>query len=347
MAKNIKSIQELVTKLVTNLPKIKKDAENSNSEACFQMGLSHLLGVNTPVDFKKASQYFKNRSLVDNSEASRLLGFIAECEGNYSFAFQNYAKAAGGLGDEANISYIDKAIKERGNLQDYFRKLDLPIVLNNEISAILGDYTKGGESQLDACHKIAFLCNDQQSCTLVAQGLYEVGDFMSASQWLRKGKVPNNNPLYVAIEKNMERISRELRLPSSMEIVEVEGNALLADINATSSYEQTKNICDEASSSNTQLWIDQVSNKIIKNITQQLGEEEEHRKKEEEKRKGKLAWDILLISAYIIFLTVIYNRVVDEEAYGLGLIISELIFTLGPFLFIRWLIRRSINNKYR
>jgi hypothetical protein len=41
------------------------------------MGMIHLLGINTPIDFKKASFYLGHQSLNDAPDANRLLGFIA------------------------------------------------------------------------------------------------------------------------------------------------------------------------------------------------------------------------------------------------------------------------------
>ena len=139
----------------------------------------HLLGINTPVDFKKASQFFSNQSLSDNQDAIRLLGFIAECEGNYSLAFQKYAQAEGSEKD----SYFDKVIKGRNHIQDYLRKLDLPRSLNKELSSILNDNSKDKTSKTGASVKIAVICNDEQSCLEAAKNLYDAKDFISAIQW--------------------------------------------------------------------------------------------------------------------------------------------------------------------
>ena len=110
MAKYVTSIKELVVQAMTNLSKIKKSAEKGDPKACFQMGMLHLLGIDTPIDFTKAAQYFGDQSLTGDPDTSRLLGFIAEYKGRYSSAFHNFAKASG---NDYQQSYIDNVIKER------------------------------------------------------------------------------------------------------------------------------------------------------------------------------------------------------------------------------------------
>ena len=103
MEKYVTNIKDLVIQALTNGSEIKAKAESGDALSCFQMGMIHLLGINTPIDFKKASKYFGNQSLSNDPDANRLLGFIAECEGNYSQAFKNYANAG-----KANRPYINK-----------------------------------------------------------------------------------------------------------------------------------------------------------------------------------------------------------------------------------------------
>ena len=135
MEKYITSIKDLVIQALTNGSDIKANAESGDALSCFQMGMIHLLGINTPIDFKKASQYFGSPSLSDNQDAIRLLGFIAECEGIFSQAFQYYAQTESSEKD----SYLDKIVKGRNHIQDYLKKLDLPATLNKEVSSILSD----------------------------------------------------------------------------------------------------------------------------------------------------------------------------------------------------------------
>lgn len=134
------SIKDLVIQTLTNGAEIKAKVENGDAMSCFQMGMIHLLGVNTPIDFDKASQYLASEFLSDDPEANRLLGFIEECEGNYLLAFQKYANA-----DNTTESFLHKVFVARRELQKYFEKLGLPnSLLNKEISFVLEDneYTK-------------------------------------------------------------------------------------------------------------------------------------------------------------------------------------------------------------
>ena len=77
MAKYISSIRDLMIQANNNISDIKTKAKESDPEACFQMGMIHLLGVKTPIDFKKASSFLENQSLADDPDACRLLGFIS------------------------------------------------------------------------------------------------------------------------------------------------------------------------------------------------------------------------------------------------------------------------------
>ena len=77
MAKNISSVKDLVIQTITNGSEIETKAKNNDAEACFQMGMTYLLGASSSIDFKKATTYFGNQSLANNFDANRLLGFIA------------------------------------------------------------------------------------------------------------------------------------------------------------------------------------------------------------------------------------------------------------------------------
>ena len=169
MEKYVTSIKDLVIQALTSNSKIQYKANNDDPAGCFQMGMIHLLGINTAIDFKKAIQYLGNQSLSDNQDANRLLGFIAECEGRFSQAFQYYAKTENSEKD----SYLEKVIKGRSHIQDYLKKLDLPATLNKEVSSILSDYAKGKASRTGACVKVAAICEDEPSCLDAAKALYE------------------------------------------------------------------------------------------------------------------------------------------------------------------------------
>ena len=175
MAKNISSIRDLVIQAMTNDSKIEAEAKNNGVDACFQMGMIHLLGISSPTDFKKAASYFANQSLAGNPEVNRLLGFIAECEGDYSEAFKCYAKAKDTTGKDKNLPLYNKVFEERNHLREFFKENSLPsTVLNKDVSAILNEYVKGGTSRFDASIKIATICNDEPSCLEVAQVLYDI-----------------------------------------------------------------------------------------------------------------------------------------------------------------------------
>ena len=243
MDKYVINIKDLVIKTLTNGSEIKSKSETGDALSCFQMGLIHLLGINTPVDFKKATQFFSSYSLSDNQDAIRLLGFIAELEGNYSPAFQYYAQTE----SSEKESYLDRIIKGRNCVQDYLRKLDLPLTVNKEISSILNDFSKSKKSKIGASMKIAAICEDEQSCLEAAKNLYEDKDYISAIQCLKKGKISADNAMYMAINSMFERSKKELLKSKAFQIVDLKSSSLLSNEDLIPLLNKVKKSCEDSS----------------------------------------------------------------------------------------------------
>ncbi len=370
MEKYVTNIKDLVIQTLTNGAEIKAKAESGDALSCFQMGMIHLLGINTPIDFKKASKYLGNQSLSNDPDANRLLGFIAECEGNYSQAFKNYANAG-----KANRPYINKVSEERVNLQSLFRRLKLPSTAENmEITKALNEYIKGGGKKVDASIKLAMICEDANSCLDAAQTLFDVGDFYSAMRWLQNGGISDSNTLYTSVKKKISDSKSALNLPKSLEIIEIDGNSFLANFDATPSYVGIKNLCDEAAVVCMKEWKNSVSPKIAsvkkkvedeeaarlkkqkdeENARLKKQKEEEARlfklqmaeeyKEEKKKRKKRIIDIVLLCILGPIELAIISAMLFNENGTVLsnliGLIVMSAIFVVLPFLGLRWVIRK-------
>lgn len=281
MERNNTSIKELVIQALMNGSEIKANAEKGDALSCFQMGMIHLLGINTPIDFKKASFYLGHQSLNDAPDANRLLGFIAECEGNYSLAFKKYADSAGVTGGNAKKPYINKVFSERNNLQAYFKKQELSgSMLNKIVTTVLNEYVKGGDSKVEAGIRIALICDDVDSCLIAAQGLLDSGDYYSAMKWLQKGNISEGNSLYDNVKKKISESKSALNLPNTLEVIEIEGNTFLGNTNAAPSYAGIKNICDGVAIECKKEWHDVVSPKIT-TIKKKYEDEEAARKKKQ------------------------------------------------------------------
>ena len=277
MAKYVTNIKDLVNQALTNSKEIKAKAESGDALSCFQMGMIHLLGINTPIDFKEASRFLGNQSLSDDPDANRLFGFIAECEGNYSQAFKSYANAG-----KASRPYINKVLEERVNLQNSYKKLGLPCtVFNKELTAILDEYVKGGNSQIIASIKIANICNDTASCLDVAQLLYGKDDYISAKRWLQKGNIDSKNTLFSAIDKKLLEFKQSIKVSDEIQIVNLEGISLLTDTGTSCSFENMKHICDDVAVTCLKEWKEIIS-KEINTVKKKLEEEERARIKKEE-----------------------------------------------------------------
>ena len=295
------SIKDLVIQTITNDSEIKNKANSGDPIGCYQMGVIHLLGINTPMDFMKATQFFSSHSLSDDKDAIRLLGFIAELEGKYSQAFQYYAQTE----NSENDSFLDKVIKGRNHIQDYLRRLDLPISLNSELSSILNDYSKDKISKTEASIKVAAICNDEQSYLEAAKNLYEAKDYISAIQWLKKGKVAVDNAIYASINERFEKSKEEVIRSKVIQVVDLNCKSLLSNEDPTPFLNKIKKLCDEASRNCSSNWKEKAKS-FVDTITRDYKDKE--RKAyfdalaEDEARKSKRRNIICGIIAGVVFL---------------------------------------------
>ena len=344
MEKYITSVKDFVLESLSQFSLIKTSADRGDAESCFKMGLIQLLGINTNIDFKKASEYFSNKSLTNNQDANRLLGFIAECEGNISSAFQYYSKTINSEKD----SYFDKVIKGRKILQDDLKKLDLPIALNKEISAILSDYSKGKASKVGASVKIAAICNDEPSCLEAANALFASKDYISAVQWLQKGKISQENSLFASINEIIAKSKKSILQSKDLQIIDLDGNSLLSNEDPTPFLNTIKKTCEAASMKSSIEWKEKNKKRvdtIVKN--QKTKEKKEWEAVQAEMRQEKKKKRIIKHSIICIILFIL--GVASNKEGGSGSeFLSGVIMVLGCyfwFYFIRWLWRLFFGKK--
>ena len=257
----------------------------------------YLLGISTAIDFKKAKLQFSSQSLLNDHDAQRMLGFLSELDGDYSAAFMYYAKAAGGVVDGSDDSYIENVKQERETLRGWLNKWNFPVrVLNNAITTILEDYAKGGEKKEKACIEIAAICQDAVSCITVARILMGSGDYSNALKWLQYGAVEKNNPMYQMIQSKLNETSNLINLSNVLEVIEIDGCSLLSSIDIAGIFAPARNALNGISVRCSKLWRKEVMPKIesIKSIWKK--EEKNRIKKEEEDRLRALKQAELLLS---------------------------------------------------
>ena len=350
--------KDIFKQALTNGDDLKGKAESGDATACFQMGMIHLLGINTPMDFKNASCYFGNQSLKDDKNANRLLGFIEECEGNYSQAFKYYASND----KKADEPYIKKVVTERNEFKAYLKKIGLPeAVLNKKITSILDEYHKKGSNNIEAKIKIAIISEDKDSCIEVAQTLYKDGNYYSAMKWLKSGNVSESASLYALIEKKLSDSRSGRDLPDIFEVIELDGNSFLASSNKLISYEGIKSLCDDAATLGKKIWCEVVS-PMVAEIKKEIEDEETARIKKQEdaefykmlirssiKNKQKQE-DILIevmLAAPFVFMALACFNVATQEDGDLFKRIMLFIFrfsvlALLPWATIRWIAKKII-----
>lgn len=305
MEKYVTNIKDLVIHMLLNGSKEIYKANNGDRESCFLVGMMHLLGINTPIDFNKASHYLSNQSLVGNQDATLLLAFIAECDGDYSKAFCYYAKTICSETD----TFIDKIIKGRNNLQDLIKKLDLPISFNKEISSILKDYDKGKSSRIEVCIKIAAISNDEQICLEIAKCLFDAKDYISAIDWLKRGNVRLDDSMYITINEELRKATLDLLNSKDLQVINVENNSLLSKEDLTPFFDKVKKTCNEASMKCSVEWKERAKayvNTIIKNQKDKEQEEYLAVLAEEEARTKKRNTYIIcgIVAAFVLFFVI-------------------------------------------
>jgi hypothetical protein len=259
MENYVTSVKDLVIESLSSFTLIKTSADNrGEANACLKMGLIHLLGINTPVNFRKAIDYFNKQALADNQEVIPLLAFTLECEGNFSQAFQYYAKS---VGNEQN-TYIEKVIQGRNELKEYIKKLDLPLTLNQEITSILNAYSKGKASKVGASVKIAAICNDEQSCIEAARSLFIAKDYISAIQWLKKGNISKDNTLYNDINDAFIKSRDKIISSKELHVIDIDGTSLLSKEDPTPFLNNIRETCEAASKKCSMEWKEKTKKRI-------------------------------------------------------------------------------------
>ena len=310
----ITSIKDLVIQMMSNGSQVLFKANNGEPESCFQAGLMNLLGITTPIYFKKASHYLNNQSLVGNQDAILLLAFIDECEGDYSKAFRQYAKTVSGETD----TYIEKVIKGRKNLQDLLKNLDLPISFNKEISLILKDYGKGKSSRTGASIKIAAICNDEQTCIEAAKCLFDAKDYTSAIDWLKRGNVGLDDPMYKTINEELKKTTLDLLNSKDLQVINLESNSLLSKEDPTPFLNKVRNTCNEASITCSKEWKDKTKSYIDKIVEDKKSQDYlAALAEEEEAKRGKSGRYILIGIAVLVLLGILVSLLPsssDKEA---------------------------------
>ena len=272
-----------------------------------------------------------------------MLGFLSELDGDYSAAFMYYAKAAGGVVDGSDDSYIENVKQERETLRGWLNKWNFPVrVLNNAITTILEDYAKGGEKKEKACIEIAAICQDAVSCITVARILMGSGDYSNALKWLQYGAVEKNNPMYQMIQSKLNETSNLINLSNVLEVIEIDGCSLLSNIDIAGIFASARNTLNEKSVRCSELWRKEVMPKI-EIIKRKWKEEEKKRIQEEEEdeleekiRKKKRRDNIIDIVLSILFLPYVGEGLIDEDYVSL-------FFTALPFLAVRWIVIKVLD----
>lgn len=296
--------------------------DKADSKVCFQMGMVYLLGIKTPIDLKKAADYFKSQSLAQDTDAKRLLGFIAEMQGNYSQAFEYYASVTPDK-KKTQIEYLSSVKAERINLVKFLGNLKLPDILNNNITAALNDYLKEDSDSIEASVKMSMICKDERSYLDVAQKLYNKGEKLTAMGWLLENNISANTSFFSKLEKDITEFSKSLVDIKSLESIELQGSNLLTNGQFSQTVENVRmslveNAFDQEASKCYIAWeksVQKIVNAIIRklDIDEELKRENEKRKREEELRKleeeellakKKIKIKIIYLVIFVLFLLV-------------------------------------------
>lgn len=349
MEKYVTNIRDLVISAMTIGDTIERKAEGGDPEACFQMGMIHLLGIEKPVSFRMAIAFFGKKSLSANSYALRLLGFLNECDRNYSSAFQNYAKAYDLDNADSKDTYIDKVITERKILHDYLNKMSLPkSVMNDEISKLLDGYKKSKTQRVESCSLIANLCNDEPTCIEAAGIAFQTGNLVAARMWLDKGNVDSSNLLYEEIEKKLAASKKTITQETVFKVIDLNGNSLVPEIDPNNTFDVSKKNCDKIASESQKNWQNKVKPTIEPIIKKRKKEEHEEwltQQVEEEKRakKKKLFIKHSIICIVLFVFGILFNKEMGAASKFISGI-SCIILGYLVYLLI-WFIKKQKNGE--
>ena len=330
MAKYISSLENLVIQVLSNGSEMETKARNGDPSACFQLGMKYLLGIGTSIDFKNASKYLGSQSLVNDPDSNRLLGFIEECNGNYSQAFQYYSKAAD---KESTSIFYRKVYDQRENLKIFFNGLGLPVrVLNNVISSTLYDFLKGTQG---ASFKLALICQDEFSCIEAAKSCYMSEEYSSALAWLVKGNVDSKNQMFDGIREKSNELFRKLNDAESIQVIEVEGNCFISESDISTLFGKVMEALTEIKAICNKIWVTKTE-KVVINYSNRFAKEENARKEserleketwkekrrlEEEARKDQLIKTIVYTVAFLFwFIICLIGGADDKDVNFLELI---------------------------
>lgn len=288
MEKYVTSIKDLIYNVMKN-----RIAEDDGATTNFQLGIVHLLGINTSVDFVRAGQFFSNSSLKNDPDANCLLGFVEECQGKYSSAFKHYAFAAEKTSEKQEPSYFQKVCKGRDRLQKSFKKFNLPLAINEQITTLLNDCNKGtAKSKLNSKIIAAFICEDKSTCIETAQDLFETGDIYSAKLLLQKGNIDYSHNLYRKIDKHVSESKDSIKSAKGT-LVELDGESILPDYEKSLSIERIKKEWDDCSKTCCQEWISgnkAMIDKMVKSQKRIISKE----KAKKQERYEAIGWWLVL-----------------------------------------------------
>lgn len=313
MAKYFSSLEDLVGQIISHGADIEKRILYKDPSSCFKMGMKYLLGIDTPIDLNKASEYFENQCISDEPDSIRFLGLIAELNGDYSSAFNHYYNAAG-IKDAEN--YYELVYKERETLKQFLKDLSLPTwPLNNVITNVLQDYIKGG-SHNDASTKLALICCNESTCIQVAKEQFDKGRYPTALAWLLRSNTDTNSQMFTEVKNKFEEIKDELIMIKDVQIESIADNSLMADVDLTTAFAKVEKALNTLSSKCLEVW-DSKTNVIIRETSKKYKIEKEERKKkeklEEEARKEQLAKTIFYIVAFLFWFIIFLFAFADAE----------------------------------
>jgi cation transport ATPase len=132
------------------------------------------------------------------------------------------------------------------------------------------------------------ICDDEGSCLDVAQALLDTGDYYSAMRWLQNGNIPESNTLYASAKKKISDSKKTQNLPNALDVIDIEGESLLTNVDATHSFAGIKNLCDEEAASCKKIW-EFIVTPNITSLKQMVEDEETARiKKQQEEETARL-----------------------------------------------------------
>ena len=137
---------------------------------------------------------------------------------------------------------------------------------------------------------------------MLAKCLFDAKDYISAIDWLKRGNVGLDDPMYKTINEELRKTTLDLLNSKDLQVISLGSNSLLSKEDPTPFLNKVRNTCNEASITCSKEWKDKTKSSIDKIIEDKKSQDYLAALAEEEEAKRKKSTRNLLIGFVIVII---------------------------------------------